>query len=76
MRSAPACPNCSSDKIRRGGMAIWLTYIALIALAIPAVLMFKLNAPTVALIMIAVVVIAHLVFNLRVCLDCGTQFKG
>jgi predicted lysophospholipase L1 biosynthesis ABC-type transport system permease subunit len=70
-----ACPNCSSDRIRRGGMAIWLTYIALIIFAIVAVLIFKLNAAIVAGIMIAVVVIAHLVFNQRVCLDCGTQWS-
>ena len=30
----------------------------------------------VAGVMIAVIVIAHLVFNLRVCLDCGTQWRG
>lgn len=70
------CPNCDSDRIRRGGMAIWLTYVALIALAIPAVLIFELNAAIVAGIMIAVIVLAHIVFNLRVCLDCGTQWKG
>jgi predicted lysophospholipase L1 biosynthesis ABC-type transport system permease subunit len=72
----PVCPNCDSHKIRRGGMAIWLVYVALIALAIPAVLVFELNAAIVAGIMIAVVVIAHLVFNLRVCVDCGHQWKG
>ncbi|HYI11452.1 MAG TPA: hypothetical protein VEK57_20520 [Thermoanaerobaculia bacterium] len=71
-----SCPSCSSEKVRRGGMAIWLTYVALIVLAIPAVLVFHLNAAIVALIMVAAVVMAHLIFNLRVCLDCGTQFKG
>jgi hypothetical protein len=71
-----ACPNCQSEKIRRGGMAIWLIYVALIVLAIPAVLIFELNAAIVAGVMIAVIVLAHLVFNLRVCLDCGTQWKG
>ena len=72
----PACPSCNSDSIRRGGMAIWLTYVALIALAIPAVLAFRLNAAIVAGVMIAVVVLAHLVFNQRVCLDCGHQWKA
>lgn len=57
-------------------MAIWLTYVALIALAIPAVLAFRLNAAIVAGVMIAVVVLAHLVFNQRVCLDCGHQWKA
>jgi len=71
-----ACPNCQSEKIRRGGTAIWLTYVTLIVLAIPAVLIFELNAAIVAGVMITVIVIAHLVFNLRVCLDCGTQWKG
>jgi hypothetical protein len=71
-----ACPNCQSEKIRRGGMAIWLIYVTLIVFAIPAVLIFELNAAIVAGVMIAVIVIAHIVFNLRVCLDCGTQWKG
>lgn len=56
-------------------MAIWLVYVTLVAVAIPATLVFELNAAIVALIMIAVIVIAHLVFNLRVCLDCGHQWK-
>jgi hypothetical protein len=70
------CPNCNSDRIRRGGTTIWVVYIVLIALAIPAVLLLKLNAAIVAGVMLAVVVIAHLVLNPRVCLDCGTQWKG
>ena len=70
-----ACPACESERIRRGGMAIWLIYVALIALGIPAVMVFQLNAAIVAGIMITVVIIAHIVFNLRVCLDCGHQWK-
>ena len=70
------CPNCDSDRTRRGGNAIWLVYLVLVAIAIPAVLVFKLNAAIVAGVMIAVVVIAHLVLNQRVCLDCGTQWKA
>ena len=70
------CPNCNSDKIRRGGTTIWLVYVTLIALAIPAVLLFKLNAAIVAGVMLAVVAIVHLVLNQKVCLDCGTQWKG
>lgn len=57
-------------------MAIWLVYVALIALAIPATLIFRLNAALVAGVMIAVIVIAHLVLELRVCLDCGHQWRG
>jgi len=71
-----SCPSCDSEKIRRGGMTIWLIYVILIALAIPATLIFHLNAAIIAGIMIAVVVLAHLVFNQRVCLDCGHQWKG
>lgn len=70
------CPNCGSDKTRRGGTAVWIIYLGLIALAIPAVLIFKFNAAIVAGIMLAVVVIAHLVLNQRVCVDCGHQWKG
>jgi predicted lysophospholipase L1 biosynthesis ABC-type transport system permease subunit len=71
-----SCPSCDSERIRRGGMTIWMIYVALIALAIPAVVIFHLNAAIVAGIMIAVVVLAHLVFNQRVCLDCGHQWGG
>jgi hypothetical protein len=70
------CPNCSSERIRRGGMTIWLVYVALIGLAIPAVLVFELNAAIVAGVMLSVVVIAHLVVNQRVCLECGHQWRG
>ena len=70
------CPNCGSERVRRGGSSIWLVYVALIVLAIPAVLIFKLNAAIVAGIMVAVIVIAHLVLNQRVCLECGQQWKG
>jgi uncharacterized membrane protein len=70
------CPNCNSDKTRRGGTTVWLVYVALIALALPAVLVFKLNAAIVGGVMVAVIVIAHLVLNQRVCLDCGHQWKG
>jgi len=70
------CPSCNSEKIRRGGMAIWLVYLTLIVFAIAATLVFHLNAAIVAGIMIAVVVIAHLVFNQRVCLDCGHTWRN
>jgi len=70
------CPNCQSERTRRGGNAIWLVYLVLIAAAVPAVLFLKLNAAIVAGVMIAVIVIAHLVLNLRVCLDCGHQWKS
>jgi hypothetical protein len=57
-------------------MIIWMIYVALIALAIPATLIFRLDASIVAVIMIVVVVLAHLIFSQRVCLDCGHQWKG
>jgi hypothetical protein len=70
------CPNCQSEKTRRGGTAIWTVYVVLIALALPAVLLFKLNAAIVAGVMLAVIVLAHLVIGQRVCVDCGHQWKG
>ncbi|PYQ31175.1 MAG: hypothetical protein DMF56_04550 [Acidobacteria bacterium] len=70
------CPNCGSEKTRRGGNAIWIVYLVLVALAIPAVLVFHLNAAIVAGIMIAVIVVAHLAINQRVCVDCGHQWQG
>lgn len=54
---------------------IWIVYLALIALAIPAVLQFRLNAAIVAAIMVAVIVIAHLIVRERVCVDCGRQWR-
>jgi hypothetical protein len=71
-----SCPNCNSEKTRRGGTIIWTIYVVLIALAIPAVLLLKLNAAIVGAIMLAVAVLAHLLLNQRVCLDCGHQWKG
>ena len=70
------CPNCGSKRTRRGGNAVWGVYLFLIALGIPAVVVFHLHAGIVGAIMLAVVVIAHLVFDTRVCLDCGRQWKG
>lgn len=76
MRPAVQCPNCGSEKTKRGGTAIWTVYVVLVALALPAVLIFKLNAALVAGVMLAAVVIAHLTLNQRVCVDCGSQWKG
>ena len=69
------CPNCHSEKTRRGGSAIWLVYVALIVLALPAVLIFHLNAAIVAGVMLAVIVIANLTLNQRVCVECGHQWR-
>lgn len=49
--------------------------LAVIAAAIPLVLVWELNAAIVAGVMIAVVVLAHLLFNQRICLDCGAQWR-
>ena len=68
------CPECRSERSRRGGYAIWMVYIVLIAVAIPSVLVFHLHAGLVAGIMLAAIVIAHLVVDTRVCLDCGHEF--
>ena len=70
------CPHCDSDRTRRGGTAVWLIYLALVAVGIPAVLVLELNAAIVAGVMIAVAVLAHLLLNQRVCVDCGHQWKG
>ena len=70
------CPNCGSERTRRGGNAIWLVYLGLLALALPAVLVFKLNAALVGGVMIAAIILAHLLLNQRVCVDCGHQWRG
>ncbi|HEX8407982.1 MAG TPA: hypothetical protein VF883_03900 [Thermoanaerobaculia bacterium] len=70
------CPNCQSERTRRGGNTIWMIYLVLVALAIGAVLVFRLNAAIVAGVMIAVIVLAHLLVGQRVCVDCGQQWKG
>ena len=69
------CPNCGSERTRRGGARIWGVYLLLIAAAVPAVLIFHLHAGIVAGILLVAVVLAHLVFRQRVCLDCGHQWK-
>lgn len=70
------CPECGSERSRRGGTLLWTIYLALIALAVPAVLLFHLNAALVGGVMIAAVVLANLLLNQRVCLECGHQWKG
>ena len=70
------CPSCGSEKVRRGGTATWYVYLALIALAVPAVVVFNLNAALIGGVMLAVIVIVHLVLSQRVCTACGHQWKG
>lgn len=69
------CPNCSSDKTRRGGTRVWTVYVTMIGLALVAVFVFELNAAIVGGIVLAVAVLANLVFNQRVCVDCGHQWQ-
>ncbi len=69
------CPNCGSPRTRRGGGIVWAVYLVLIAIALPAVLAFTFNAAIFAGVMIAIIILAHLMINQRVCLDCGEQWK-
>ncbi len=73
---AGSCPNCGSDRTRRGGHAIWAVYLVLIVAAVVAVLTFHLHAGFIAAIMLAVIVIVNLVLEQRVCLDCGHQWRS
>jgi hypothetical protein len=73
---AMTCPNCGSDRTRRGGRRTWLVYVALILAAVPAVLVLHLHAGLVAGVMLAAIVAAHLLLAERVCLDCGHQRQG
>jgi len=70
------CPNCSSQKTRRGGKIVWAVYLTLIALGVPAVLVFHLNAAIVGGIMIAAAVLINLLLGERICLDCGHQWRS
>ena len=67
------CPNCGSDRIRRGGTKVWTVYLILIAGALVAVLGFRLNAAIIGAIVLVGAVLANLLFDQRVCLDCGHQ---
>lgn len=69
------CPSCQSDRVRRGGSTIWSVYLVLIVGALVAVLGFELNAAIVGAIVLAVIVLAHLLVNQRVCVDCGEQWR-
>lgn len=69
------CPNCGSERTKRGGMQLWIIYLALIGAAVPAVLVFERNAALVGAIVLAVAILANLVLNQRVCLDCGHQWR-
>lgn len=70
------CPNCGSEKTRRGGALLWTVYLALIALGVPAVVVFHLNAAIVGAIMVAGVVLANLILNQRICTNCGHQWRA
>jgi hypothetical protein len=70
------CPDCGSGRTRRGGAHVWAVYLAAVAIAIPLVLVLKLNAAIVGGIVLAVVVLVNLILNQRVCLDCGHQWKA
>ena len=70
-----SCPNCGSEKTKRGGPLLWIVYLVLIAMAVPAVMVFQLNAAIVGGIMIAAVILANLVLDQRVCLDCGHHWR-
>jgi hypothetical protein len=56
-------------------MRVWGVYIVLIALGVPAAVVFHLHAGIVAAIMVVAVVLANLLLAQRVCLDCGHQWK-
>ena len=69
------CPECGSDHTRRGGNRVWLVYMMLVALAVPAVLLLHVHAALVAGVLLAGVALAHLILNDWVCLDCGYQWR-
>lgn len=69
------CPNCGSDRTRRGGNRVWAVYMVLIAFALVAVLGFEFNAAIVGGIVLAAAILANLVINQRVCVDCGHQWR-
>lgn len=71
----PTCPNCQSERVRRGGSTIWTVYMLLILGALAAVLVFELNAAIVGGIVVAAIVLTHLLVNQRVCVDCGQQWR-
>jgi hypothetical protein len=56
-------------------MRVWGVYLVIIALGVPAVVVFHLHAGIVAAIMVVAVVLANLLLAQRVCLDCGHQWK-
>jgi len=69
------CPSCGSSHLRRGGTKTWFVYVALLLLAIPAVLLLHLHAALIAGVMIAAIILAHILIDERVCLDCGHQWR-
>lgn len=74
--ASASCPNCGSEHTRRGGYAIWIVYVVMIAAALISVLIFHLHAGLIAATMLAVVVIANLLLEQRVCSDCGHQWRS
>lgn len=70
------CPDCGSERVRRGGNRVWMIYLLLVALAVPAVLIAHLHAGIVAGVLLASIAVAHLFFDDRVCLECGKQWSS
>ena len=70
-----SCPNCQHEHTRRGGRAIWVVYLLLIAAGIVAVFLADLHAGYVAAIMVVVASLANLVIRQRVCPACGHQWR-
>ena len=70
------CPDCGSNRTRRGGWLIWTVYVVLLAATVPAVLLFKLNAALAAGVLVAAFAVTHLLVNQRVCLACGAQWRA
>ena len=54
---------------------VWAVYLVLIALALPLVLVWHLNAAVIAGIMVAAIVGVHLLVDQRICLDCGERWR-
>ena len=70
------CPNCGADETKRGGNAVWAFYLLVVAASMIAVLRFHLDGAIVGGIAIAAIVLAHLVIDQRVCLQCGHQWRS
>jgi hypothetical protein len=70
------CPQCGSARTRRGGKTVWIAYLVIIAVTVPATLVWRLNAAVMAGVLILAALAVNLLIGERFCPECGHQWRS